>query len=271
MTDEDEAAVRLSAVVRHAPVWFVGSSDGDWGPRTKEHVLEISWTRTAGSALGAVSAAVLLSTLGVAGTLLGAALGSLVITVGGAMYSSTLQATHQRVRRVTEGGIAGAGARARRPDDDARSSGRPAPHAASGEGEASSSTSRAEWLHALPWKRIIAASVAVFVVAMGLILAFELTTGRAVSSYTGGSNPDTVTSVPGFKGRSDSGTGTDLNPDQQNEVPQDTEQEEAPQEQEEVPQDPQPQDPQPQDPQPQEAPPQEEQAPPEAPPADPEP
>ncbi|MGB6003925.1 MAG: hypothetical protein WBG36_04805, partial [Ornithinimicrobium sp.] len=63
---------------------------------TEKQRLEINWTNSAGSALGAVSAAVLLSTLGVVGTLLGAALGSLCITVGGALYTHSMNVTKQK-------------------------------------------------------------------------------------------------------------------------------------------------------------------------------
>lgn len=233
--------------------------------------MEISWTRTAGSALGAVSSAVLLSTLGVAGTLIGAALGSLIITVGGAMYSSTLQATQERVLKASEVRAGQPGARARGSRDTGTGTGRSSQEQASlsepTEDDPSSGTSWSERLRDLPWKRITGASVAVFVVAMGLILAFELTTGRAVSSYTGGSSPSTGTSVPGFAGRGDSGT--DVDPEQQDEVPLDPEQQDEvpldPEQQDEAPQDPQQQDEVPQEPQQEEAPPQE------APPADPAP
>ena len=54
------------------------------------HKLEIDWLRTIGGALAAVSSAVLLSTLGAAGTIIGAALGSVIVTVGGALYSCLL-------------------------------------------------------------------------------------------------------------------------------------------------------------------------------------
>ncbi|WP_162802861.1 hypothetical protein [Ornithinimicrobium avium] len=154
------------------------------------------------------------------------------------MYSNTLQATQERVRKA-------AGVRAGKPgtrvrgsrDPDAGDAG-PSQEQASlpepAEDGASPSTSWSERLHDLPWKRLTGATVAVFVVAMGLILAFELTTGRAVSSYTGGSSKSTGTSVPGFDGRSD--TSTDLDPEQQDELPQDTQLEDAPQERDEVPQ-----------------------------------
>ncbi len=49
------------------------------------------------AALGAVSAAVVLSTLGAAGTLIGAALGSLCISIGGAVYTHSTKVTKDRV------------------------------------------------------------------------------------------------------------------------------------------------------------------------------
>jgi len=46
----------------------------------------------------------------------------------------------------------------------------------------------------LPWKRIAVSAVVVFAVAMAAITAFELLTGKPVSSYTGGSD-DTGTTL----------------------------------------------------------------------------
>ncbi|MDO5737370.1 MAG: hypothetical protein Q4P15_12940, partial [Propionibacteriaceae bacterium] len=63
----------------------------------KKQTFEINWFAAAGSALGAVSSAVLLSTLGAAGTLIGAALGSLTISVGGSIYTQSLQKTKAHV------------------------------------------------------------------------------------------------------------------------------------------------------------------------------
>jgi cytoskeletal protein RodZ len=45
-------------------------------------------------------------------------------------------------------------------------------------------------LGGLPWKRLVVIAVGLFVAAMATILAFELATGRAVSTYTGGSDQD---------------------------------------------------------------------------------
>ena len=192
-------------------------SDTDERPR-----LEINWVQSSGAALAAVSSAVLLSTFGVAGTLIGAAVGSLVITVGGAFYTYSIKATKQRVAMAQTVAAARIGlAQAKvRDASDAVAERRPgaADDAADDMAEAEVDLDRARtlledelddaegpppWrsiLRRLPWKRIGLGAVATFVVAMVVIVAFELVTGRAVSSYTGGSDSDRRTSIPGFGG-----------------------------------------------------------------------
>lgn len=196
-------------------------SETDERPR-----LEINWVQSTGGALAAVSSAVLLSTFGVAGTLIGAAIGSLVITVGGAIYSYSIRATRQKVataQTVAAARIGLAQARVReasaevaegtpRATDDAAEDLAEAEvdldHAqAVLEDEPEEADEGIDWrnvLAGLPWKRIAAGATAFFVTAMLVILAFELLTGRAVSSYTGGSDPDRRTSIPGIGGGGDS-------------------------------------------------------------------
>jgi len=171
--------------------------------------LDISWTNAAGSALGAVSSALLLSTLGVVGTLLGAALGSLCITVGGALYAHSMKVTKEKA-------AAAAAAASRRQKPRQRESvGSPsssAPRAQTPEPAATSpdEESRGQVLRGLPWKRIIGLAAALFAVTMAIILAFELTTGRAVSTYTGGTeNTGVGTSIPGVSGTGIEAPGTD--------------------------------------------------------------
>lgn len=184
--------------------------------------IEISWVQSAAGALAAVTSAVLLSTVGVAGTLIGAALGSLAATVGSAVYSYSLRRTHasvaaaqtvaaariglaqSRVRQASVGVAAG------RPDaehqlaeaddqlDRAQTVLEDAAPSPSPEAESDSAGWR-QVLAGLPWKRIVAVTTALFVTAMAVILAFELVSGRAVSSYTGGSD-DRRTSIPGLNG-----------------------------------------------------------------------
>ena len=190
--------------------------------------LEINWAQSAGGALAAVSSAVLLSTFGVAGTLIGAAIGSLVITVGGAIYSYSIRTTRQRVataQTLAAARIGLAQARVRRASEEvAKRPRRAADGSAEDLAEAEEDLDRARavledqpeksaerlgWrsaLTGLPWKRIALSAAAIFVAAMLVIVAFELITGRAVSSYTGGSDPDRRTSIPGFSGEDDSST-----------------------------------------------------------------
>ncbi|MGI8947953.1 MAG: hypothetical protein ACR2FV_08285 [Ornithinimicrobium sp.] len=176
---------------------------------SEQNRLQINWTNSAGAALGAVSSAVVLSSLGAVGTLVGAALGSLCITIGGAVYAHYLALTKERVAaqaraargvsRTRERVPMGAGASAvqerystedRAEVERPQYAERPQPERSAGRGRAG-----------LPWKRILAASAALFGIAMAVIVTFELTTGRAVSTYTGGtSNTGVGTSIPGWSG-----------------------------------------------------------------------
>ena len=195
-------------------------SDSDERPR-----LEINWVQSSGGALAAVSSAVLLSTFGVAGTLIGAAVGSLVITVGGAFYTYSIKATRQRVAMAQTVAVARIGLAQAKVRDASDSVTERRPGAADDaaddmaeaevdldrartllEGELDEADERPPWrsvLGGLPWKRIGMVAVATFVAAMVVIVAFELLTGRAVSSYTGGSDSDRRTSIPGFSGGGD--------------------------------------------------------------------
>lgn len=160
----------------------------------------MSWVQVAGSALAAVSSAVLLSTLGVAGTVIGAALGSVIATVGSALYTRTLNASRQQVaaqtaalRRVTH---------ARSELDEAEQA-----LAVSGTtAQPRQSLTDRMARRGLSWKRLAAVAAGVFLAAMVAITAFELVTGEAVSQLTGGSDTPKRSTVPGL-GR-DLGRGT---------------------------------------------------------------
>ena len=191
--------------------------------------VEISWVQVSASALAAVSSAVLLSTVGVAGTLIGAAIGSVVATVGNAIYSHYLSVSRARVaaaqavalERLTSArsGASGAWADSRRADNPGRTMRFRAERAADDLDDAEEQLDtaveevpRPSWREAvsgLRWKRIAAVAGGIFVVAMLVIVSFELLTGRAVSSYTGGSDSGSRTSVPGLGGRHSSGTPDD--------------------------------------------------------------
>lgn len=216
--------------------------------------LEINWVNSAGGALGAISSALVLSSLGAAGTLVGAALGSLCITVGGAVYSHYLRLTRDRVAsqalvarrtgRVRELAYAGTVVQ---PEDPRRTE--DPGHADRPDEEGSVG----QVLQGLPWKRIAVVSTALFAVAMVLIVAFELSTGRAVSTYTGGTSTTSVgTSIPGWSGTGEDSLDVELEVPLPGEVEDgevqdgDVPQEPVPLEDaplEDVPQEPAPQDP----------------------------
>src|SRR3546814_13124678 len=95
-------SVGRPVVARPALCQFSLAGSAYWRAMPEEKPkLEIDWVKTLAGALAAVSSAVLLSTLGAAGTLICAALGSITLTVTSAFYSQGLA---QRDRqRVVEG------------------------------------------------------------------------------------------------------------------------------------------------------------------------
>lgn len=165
--------------------------------------LEIDWLKTTGGAFAAVSSAFLLSTLGAAGTIIGAALGSVIVTVGGALYSQGLARSQQRLAQVQTAamrkvGVAQAEVRraSRRQGDDGAIDAHLA-HAdeqladAQDELDASADETAApgwrERLRQLGWKRISLSAAGVFAAALLIITVIELTAGESVASITGGS------------------------------------------------------------------------------------
>ena len=174
--------------------------------------LEIDWLKTIAGALAAVSSAVLLSTLGAAGTLIGAALGSVIATVGGALYTQGLATSRAQIARAQEAarlkvGIAQAELRrANRSQGDAPAVDAHLSHAEERLDEAKDDLDAAlaeevdethwrERLRMLPWKRISLVAAGFFAAAVLAITAFELATGDSVSSMTGGTDGDGGTTI----------------------------------------------------------------------------
>jgi hypothetical protein len=191
----------------------------------------INWIQVVAGALAAVSSAVLLSTLGVAGTMIGAALGSVVASVASAWYTRGLDASRQQVaaqaaalKRVAAArskldeavaarnrGETGADTGLMQADEalgEAEEALEQASHVAEGEAAGTDDVVEsvphdplygAEAGRKLPWNRIALVAAGIFAAAMVAITIFELTTGRAVSTYTGGSDKDTGSTVPGVQ------------------------------------------------------------------------
>jgi len=166
--------------------------------------LQIDWLKIVAGALAAVSSAVILSTLGVAGTIIGAAVGSVVVSLTSSIYGTSLDRSRQRVKAqaaaLAKVGVAQAEVRraSRRRSSDTAVEGH-LEHADAELVEAqieldelsAEETARTPWkerLAALPWKRIGLLAVAVFVVAIVAITVFELIAGKPVSDFTGGSH-----------------------------------------------------------------------------------
>lgn len=144
---------------------------------------EISWFQVAASVLAAVTAAFIASRLGVAGTLVGAALGSFVVTISSAFYGRTLH--HGRTlliqtergttieRHVDEGEVQSALDEAEDVDSPAQSA---------------RFVDEDRRLH---WKTILVTTAIVLALALAAISAYELVSGRTLDGSGGTTIGDT--------------------------------------------------------------------------------
>ncbi|MET7300747.1 hypothetical protein, partial [Embleya sp. NPDC005575] len=171
--------------------------------------IDVNAVQVVGSALAAISSAFLLSTLGVAGTVIGAALASVVATVGSAVYVHLFRRTGEQLRDVRatlspphEGGPSPdptavpdrpTGVAERRPANDETmvlpvgdyervdpSLGAPSGGASRAEAASDGLGDRRVWLG-----RSLVGAVLVFVVAMGVVTLAETAIGRSFASLFG--------------------------------------------------------------------------------------
>jgi len=135
-------------------------------------LLGLSGTQTIGSAMAAVTSALVGSFLGVAGTLIGAALGSIVATIGSAIYSRTLSKAAKVARSTIP-------LRRRRnlPERDREM-------LAAQDAEAAESWTQRLRKQFTPktWIKLAAVTAGVFVVAMVGITAVEFGTKQPIST-----------------------------------------------------------------------------------------
>ena len=148
---------------------------------------KIDWLRTAAGALAAVASAVLLSTLGAAGTLIGAAVGSVVISIATNLFSSGLARGRQRVADVQEAAMRHVGvaqAEIRRANRRTEESEAHLEHAddmlaqAKQELTEEPAPSFRDRLAAVSWPRAAAYAAGLFAVVVVAITGFELLTGQ---------------------------------------------------------------------------------------------
>jgi hypothetical protein len=153
--------------------------------------LQLSATQVAAGALASVSSAVVASFFGLAGTLIGAALASVISTVSAALYSSSLQKTNERLRTARS-----------------QLTGRQPPVADTKVAPAAPATPATQVLpaHLDPrraparrprprWTRVAVYAAAVFVMAMGVITGIELIGQKPVSALVGGTQTSQETTI----------------------------------------------------------------------------
>ncbi|GIF17970.1 hypothetical protein BJ973_009066 [Actinoplanes tereljensis] len=153
-----------------------------------EHAPDRMWSgidipKTIAGVLAAVSAAVIGSFLGVAGTLVGAAVASLIGSVGTEIYHRSIDRGRKKIQ-----GTFLAPAAVGTPPVEAAAEDKPS------EPPAPSS---------IRWKRVAMVAGALFVLAMGTLTAAELVSGKSIADATGGSSGRSTTVGSVFSGKSD--------------------------------------------------------------------
>jgi hypothetical protein len=153
--------------------------------------LQLSATQVAAGALASVSSAVVASFFGLAGTLIGAALASVISTVSAALYSSSLRKTNEKLRTARS-----------------QLTGRQAPVVETTAAAAAPATPATQVLpaHLDPrraparrprprWTRVAVYAAAVFAIAMGVITGIELIGQKPVSALVGGTQTSQETTL----------------------------------------------------------------------------
>lgn len=167
---------------------------------------QINWVGATGAGLGSVTSAVVLSTTGAAGTWIGAGIGTFIITVGGAIYAYFLQRAKSGIEKTADKIKVPRGSSVQnsaQQDTTSITAQRDPTQAASSEPPPEQDTKKSkptfkEVLRGVRWKRVAVLGAGLFALTMAIVFIFELATGRPVSSYTGGSSPDsTGTSLTG--------------------------------------------------------------------------
>jgi hypothetical protein len=142
--------------------------------------LQISLAQVAASSGAAVSAAVLCSLFGVAGTVIGTAIASVLATVGSALYVHSLRRTKARLRRLHQAGAVSP------PFSEVVKTARQQGHRVFGQ---------------IPWRFVGAGAGAAFVVALALVTIVELSAGKSLSALFGVSHSGgRTTSIEGVLG-----------------------------------------------------------------------
>lgn len=157
----------------------VRTDNSSSNPASQRPLLGLSLPQVTGGALAAATSAVALSFFGVAGTLIGAVVGSLVATIGAAVYSHSLGVAAAQLRVVRVAG---------RPDANGVGDDRTDVDPASGNDTASADPAPVGEVTAKPterrWLRLATGVALGVVLALAGITAVELILGHPVSGST---------------------------------------------------------------------------------------
>ena len=162
---------------------------GPAGRRTRVRVptFGLSFTQLMATGLAAVTATFAASYLGVAGTVIGAAVASVLTAVGNAVYSTSLRTTRDRVRDVVPVTLLRTGTTAALPTrpagagtDDREPPTLPAPGPAAPAGNGPSARPR------LALRRVALVASTVFLTVLALVTTIELVAGRPLSDLLRG-------------------------------------------------------------------------------------
>jgi hypothetical protein len=153
--------------------------------------LQLSATQVAAGALASVSSAVVASFFGLAGTLIGAALASVISTVSAALYSSSLRKTNEKLR-IARSQLTGR----QSPVADTEVAPAAADTPATRVLPAHLDPRRAPAPRTRPrWTRVAVYAAAVFALAMGIVTGIELIGQKPVSALVGGTQTTQETTL----------------------------------------------------------------------------
>jgi hypothetical protein len=141
-----------------------------------KEALHISVSQATASSAAAVSAAVLCSLFGVAGTIIGTAVASVLATIGTAVYVHSLRRTKIRLRRMHQAG------------------------AVSPPFAEVIKTARQQGRHMfdqISWRAVAAGAAGIFVLTIGIVTAIEVRVGEPLSAMFGVSHSGTRTTTIG--------------------------------------------------------------------------
>jgi hypothetical protein len=146
--------------------------------------LSLSATQILASGLAAVSATVAASYFGVAGTVIGAGLGSVISVVGSAVYSYSIKQTHERVRQGLDVAVA-----QRFSVNPSRSAERRALFVRSADTRSADTRSAGIWSGiraSVNPRRLALASAALFLLVLAVTTGFELASGQPLAATVSG-------------------------------------------------------------------------------------